>query len=73
MYCKSTRYGSINGVARVLIVAKCIVNNIFNNSKTLKEFVLIVAKCIVNNNLYPFLIPFLKVLIVAKCIVNNTY
>ena len=56
---------------KVLIVAKCIVNSLFNSVFFINGFVLIVAKCIVNLK-SPHVSFFLFcVLIVAKCIVNQ--
>ena len=37
-------------VNEVLIVAKCIVNGIFQSAKLIQSIVLIVAKCIVNSS-----------------------
>ena len=57
-------------LGKVLIVAKCIVNEIERRVKEALEQVLIVAKCIVNIYKKWWFILLVIVLIVAKCIVN---
>ena len=70
MYCKCIGFNSSCHIIFVLIVAKCIVNDIAREvDKVLRE-VLIVAKCIVNYSNHSFISTFPNVLIVAKCIVN---
>ena len=70
MYCKCIGFNSSCHIIFVLIVAKCIVNDIAREvDKVLRE-VLIVAKCIVNECCFVTCSGELLVLIVAKCIVN---
>ena len=70
VYCKFLLSRNAQVLARVLIVAKCIVNynEVFNQGR--KEKVLIVAKCIVNQFFDTLILLKFLVLIVAKCIVN---
>ena len=54
----------------VLIVAKCIVNQLVYELLDIYPNVLIVAKCIVNREYTQKELLLMQVLIVAKCIVN---
>ena len=70
MYCKYDLGRSLDKGRKVLIVAKCIVNEVEGVNGASYIGVLIVAKCIVNNFIEEIGEEALTVLIVAKCIVN---
>ena len=53
MYCKFILLKIATKITVVLIVAKCIVNNVYSFGNLFSAFVLIVAKCIVNSELAP--------------------
>ena len=70
VYCKLFQNWRLHHKTVVLIVAKCIVNNLFFKKLVVVVFVLIVAKCIVNADFRKLVSSAYAVLIVAKCIVN---